>query len=238
MNPTWKIGDGSVQLYLGRCEDILPTFPAGSFHACVTDPPYGIGADARQVARAGKQHGKAFAPSKDYGDALWDHSPMSPEALACIMAVSRWQIIFGGNHFPLPPSRCVLVWDKLTGNNDYADCELAWTNLDKPVRKLAFQWHGMLRDEDCERIHPTQKPVGVMQWCLGHLPKPVGRIAEPYMGSGSTVIACIRMGIPVVAIEEHEPYFEGAIKRIEAEFRRAPLFEAPPLIIQQTLALE
>jgi DNA modification methylase len=223
MMPTWQTE--GVKLYLGKCESILPTFAAGSFHACVTDPPYGIG------EAAGKNKSRTnLAVAKDYGVLNWDDRPMSPEALALIMAVSRWQIIFGGNYFPLPPSRCILVWDKLNGANDFADCELAWTNLDKAVRRLQFMWNGMLRDEEGERIHPTQKPVGVMQWCLGHLPKPVGNVVEPYMGSGSTVIACMRLGISVVAIEEHEPYFDGAIKRIEAELNRSPLFEPPPQI--------
>lgn len=228
IKPTWE--REGVRLYLGKCESILPTFGAGAFHACVTDPPYGIGADAGQASRANKQHGRALAPSKDYGNARWDNEPATPAALAYIMAVSRWQVIFGGNYFPLPPSRCILVWDKINGDNDYADCELAWTNLDKPVRRLSFRWHGMLRDEDVVRIHPTQKPVGVMQWCIGHLPQPVTSIVEPYMGSGSTVIACMRLGIPVVAIEEHEPYFSAAIERIEREASRTPLFQEPPAV--------
>lgn len=220
IEPTWQSAD--VKLYLGRCEDILPAFPSGAFHACLTDPPYGIG------EAAGKNKSRTnLAVAKDYGNLNWDSAPASPEALALIMAVSRWQIIFGGNYFHLPPSRCILVWDKLNGSNDFADCELAWTNLDKAVRRLQFMWNGMLRDEACERIHPTQKPVGVMSWCLGHLPKPVTSVIDPYMGSGSTVIACMRAGIPVTAIEEHEPYFLAAIERIESENNRAPLFSTP-----------
>lgn len=207
MKPTWEC-DG-VKLYLGKCESILPTFAAGAFHSCVTDPPYGIGVDVAMAKVAGTQYGKACAAKRNYESSGWDSKPLSALALAEIMRVSRWQVLFGGNYFNLPPSRCILVWDKLNGTNDYADCELAWTNLDKPVRRLQFMWNGMLRDEDVERIHPTQKPVGVMQWCLGHLPQPVTNVVEPYMGSG---------------------YFAGAVERIEAELNRCPLFQEPPAI--------
>lgn len=117
--PEWTSPDGGVRLILGRCEDVLPTFPSGAFHACVTDPPYGIG------EAAGKNKSRSLlAVSKDYGDLNWDSQPASPEAIALIRAVSRWQVIFGGNYFDLPPTSCLLIWDKLNGETDFADCEV------------------------------------------------------------------------------------------------------------------
>lgn len=225
MTPTWQTDDGAIRLYLGDCLDVLPTLEAGSVDAVVTDPPYGIGADRQLKERANKQHGKAMAPSKDYGSLEWDQRPAPDAAIDECRRVSRWQVIFGGNYFRLPPARCWLVWDKLNGNNDYADCELAWTNLNKAVRRIQFMWHGMLRDEEGERVHPTQKPVEVMRWCIGHLPDDCHTILDPYMGSGTTLIAAMRMGRKAIGIEKEPRYFEIAVKRIECELNRFPLLE-------------
>lgn len=187
IEPTWKSKCGRVKLWLGDCREVkLP-----KCDALVVDPPYGINADKAQSNRANSRYGKAMAASKDYGKTNWDN-PLSCEDVSIMRDLGKYQIIFGGNYFELPPSRCWLVWDKWNGKNDYADCELAWTNLNKPVRRLIFQWHGMLRDEEVERVHPTQKPVGVMMWAISHLPEGCETIIDPYMGSASTGIACIR----------------------------------------------
>lgn len=224
MTPTWQNDSGSVQLYCADCLDVLPTLESGSVDAVVADPNYGIGADAAQHIRANYPYGHALAPSKDYGNTNWDNIPASPATIAECRRVSRWQIIFGGNYFDLPPSRCWLVWDKMNGNNNYADCELAWTNLDKPVRRLAFRWHGMLRDEPGKRVHPTQKPVGMITWVMSQLPPDATTILDPFMGSGTTGVACVRTGRRFVGIEIDSKYFAIAVKRIEAELNRFPLF--------------
>src|ERR1700722_7830964 len=151
-----------VTLYLGDCRAILPTL--GRVDAVVTDPPYGIG-----IARRGTLGTERLAPVQDYGRSDWDDAPVCKDTLDIIRALSQWQIIFGGNFFELPPSSCWLVWDK-ENTGDYADCELAWTNLDKAVRRINWRWNGMIRKGSDVREHPTQKPVGVMKWCIGHLP--------------------------------------------------------------------
>lgn len=223
VKPTWQTADGSIRLYLGDCLDILPSITPGTVNI-ITDPPYGIGEAAGKNASRGN-----LAVAKDYGNARWDDEPAVKEVAAARL-VSKWQIIFGGNYFELPPSSCWLVWDKLNGTNDFADCELAWTNLRKAVRRLQFRWNGMIRDEACERIHPTQKPVGVMQWALSHLPDDSRDILDPMMGSGTTGIACMRAGRSFIGIECDTGHFWGAVERFKREESRAPLFEKPPVI--------
>ena len=127
MSDPWKRKEviGDCTLYLGSNEDILP---AVSVDAVVTDPPYGINAAKKGTIGTSKN-----AKVKDYGASDWDSQPASSEQISLIRACSQHQIIFGGNYFHLPPSPCWLVWDK-QNTGDFADCELAWTNLDKPVR--------------------------------------------------------------------------------------------------------
>jgi DNA modification methylase len=157
-----------------------------------------------------------------------------------IRSKSLWQIIFGGNYYRFPASSCWLVWDKRI-NGQFADCELAWTNLEKPVRRLEWMWNGMLRKGREERNgHPTQKPVGVMEWCIQQLPAGCTTIMDPFMGSGTTGVACVNLGKRFIGIEREPKYFEIACSRI-ADARRQPdmLVEAdraPP--IQEPLFAE
>ena len=219
---------GDCRLILGDCRDILPTL--GPVDAVVTDPPYGIGADKGQAQRAGRQDGAALAPSRDYGQSDWDAQPIDAELVALVRAAGQWQIIFGGNYFELPPTRCWLVWDKLNGANDYADCELAWTNLDKPVRRIRYLWHGMLRANGEERgDHPTQKPIGVMSWALGQLPPTARTIIDPFMGSGTTGVACALAGLTFTGIEREVRYFDAACRRIEEAYKQPRLFAEPQI---------
>src|SRR5690242_9104457 len=125
-----QITIGNATLYLGDCREILPTLP--KVDAVVTDPPYGIGAATARFQNARKR-GSAITASRDYGESDWDDEPPEPELIDTLRSMSEYQVLFGGNYFALPPARCWLIWDKLNGENEYADCELAWTNLDKPV---------------------------------------------------------------------------------------------------------
>jgi len=217
MNPrVEQIGDAT--LYLGDCRDILPTL--GPVDAVVTDPPYGIGEAAGKNASRGNA-----AIAKDYGDDQWDNQPVDAELMRLVRLAGQWQIIFGGNYYDAPASSCWLVWDKLNGANDFADCELAWTNLPKAVRRIRYLWNGMLRANGEERgDHPTQKPEGVMRWALQQLPPTTRTILDPFMGSGTTGVAAVSLGLPFTGIEREVRYFDAACRRIDAETKRPRLF--------------
>lgn len=201
--------DGIV-IYHGRCEEVLPLLP--SCDLLLTDPPYGIG------EAAGKNKSRSnLATAKDYGDADWDNQPPPRWLLDQALSLARWQIVFGGNYFHLPPAKCWLVWDKDNGANDFADCELAWTNLDKAVRKLTFRWAGMLTEPGVpkeDRVHPTQKPEAVMRWALMQAPQEARTVLDAWMGSGTTLVACKRLGRQCIGIERSERYCEAAAKRL------------------------
>jgi len=224
---------GDATLYLGDCRDILPTLER--VDAVVTDPPYGIG----EAAGANKSRCKPFGgvalkmPGKtiiarDYGDAAWDDQPIDDDLLRLVMLAGRWNVIFGGNYYPFPPTRCWLVWDKLNGDSDFADCELAWTNLPKAVRRIRYMWNGMLKAPGETRgDHPTQKPVGVMSWCLQQLPDGTKSVIDPFMGSGTTGVACAKAGMRFTGVEREPQYFEAACRRIEEAWKQPRLFEEP-----------
>ena len=217
---------GEAQLYLGDCRDVLPTLP--KVDAVLTDPPYGIGENSKKVASRGK-----LAPPIDYGDFDWDKAPAPQEIIDLCRDVSKFQIIFGGNYFALPPTSCWLVWDKQNGTNDFADCELAWTNLEKAVRRIYWLWNGMIRKGDDIREHPTQKPVGVMEWCINHLPKDTDSILDPFMGSGTTGVACANLGRKFIGIELEPKYFDIACRRIETAYKQPRLFAEPVAKVKQ-----
>lgn len=218
------------ELRLGDCLDPvtgLASLPDKSVDAVVTDPPYGIGeARGKNKSRGTKWDaltGKPGVASKDYGVSEWDDEPCPAEAIEHMRRVSKWQVIFGGNYFALPPSPCWLVWDKENGANDFADCELAWTNLPKAVRRIRFMWNGMLRAEPGERVHPTQKPIGVMEWVIRHLPESA-TIVDPFAGSGTTGIAAVRMGRNFIGWEKDPKHHATAIKRLQAAREQLALF--------------
>ncbi len=202
---------GGITIYHGDCRQIMPYL--GCFDLLMADPPYGIGADVMQSKRAGKQGGKAVAPSRDYGASDWDAAPVDEWAMLLARSICKKQVIFGGNYYALPPSKCWLVWDKLNGENTYADCELAWTNLEKAVRRKVHQWHGMIRKGGEDRHHPTQKPLEVIQWALS-LAGDVTTILDPWAGSGTTGRAAKNLGKKAVLIEREECYCEIAARRL------------------------
>jgi site-specific DNA-methyltransferase (adenine-specific)/modification methylase len=218
---------GNATLYLGDCRDILPTL--GKVDAIVTDPPYGIGESAGKAkTRTSGLTSKvknAQSYRKDYGDDNWDDKPIDAELMAAVRSAGRWNIIFGGNYYEVPATSCWLVWDKLNGATDFADCELAWTNLPKAVRRIQYLWNGCMRANGETRDgHPTQKPIGVMKWCIGHLPEPNDTILDPFMGSGTTGVAAVQMGRKFIGIEREPRYFDIACKRIEDAQKQGDLF--------------
>jgi DNA modification methylase len=190
-----------VTLYLGDCREILPAL--GPIDAVVTDPPYGIGASAG----TGKYGRLKFAAT----DKRWDDRPAS---LEWVVSSGVPAIVWGGNYFDVPPSRAFLVWDKGAGfkGRDFAECEMAWCSFDANAR--LFSYDPLARGDYRNKLHPTQKPVELMKWCIGQLPAGLNRIADPFMGSGSTGVAAVLLRKQFVGVEVDEGYFDTACRRI------------------------
>jgi len=201
-----------ITIYHGDCREIMPMLPKCDL--LLTDPPYGIG----EAAGKNKSRGK-LAIAKDYGDMNWDNVPANDADLFLARQQTTSQIIFGGNYFSLPPSSCWLVWDKVNGDSDFADCELAWTNRKSAVRMFRWRWNGMLQEDMShkeKRVHPTQKPLALMKWCLS-LFHDTKTVLDPYCGSGTTLVAAKAMGLTSIGIEREEKYCEIAAKRLIQE---------------------
>ena len=212
-----KVTIGNATLYLGDCREVVPLLPAHDL--LLTDPPYGIGANRMKL---GNGKNKLERGAQD-----WDAAPPPAWVLDMIVDQAKAAIVWGGNYFGFPAAKCWLVWDKQNGESDFADCELAWTNLRLAVRRIYWRWNGMIRKGDDVRQHPTQKPVGVMEWCLGFIPD-AKTILDPFMGSGTTLVACAKLGRKGIGIELDPDYFEIACKRVAEAYRQPDLFIAPP----------
>jgi DNA modification methylase len=206
-----------VRLILGDCLEVMRTMEAGSVDAVITDPNYGIG-----VTRMTLGNG---VNTIYRGQSNWDDTPPPPLAFSEIKRLSGKQIIWGGNYFTdnLPASRCWLVWDKHTGENDFADCELAYTNLDRVVKKFDKSWVGNNAKDTRERVHPTQKPIALMEWCILMATNPGDTILDPFMGSGTTGVACVQTGRNFIGIEIDPAYFKIAERRIHDAQQQMPL---------------
>lgn len=201
---------GNATLYLGDCREILPSLP--KVDAVITDPPYGIG-----------EHGGGFRGRKGQNIRVhenlgWDKQRPDAEVFALMLAAAPDQVIWGGNYFAdlLPPSKGWLYWQKLMGG-DFADGELAWTTRDKALREFTKCPKGQGAE------HPTQKPVSLMEWCIGFFPK-AGSILDPFMGSGTTGVACVNLQRQFIGIEREPKYFDIACKRIEDAQRQGDFF--------------
>lgn len=218
---------GDATLYMGDCQEFLASID--NVDAVITDPPYGINENSKKVASR-----KNAAAVKDYGHFDWDKESPSPALIGKLRTISTWQAIFGGNYFDLPPTSCWLVWDKLN-SGDFADCELAWTNWPKAVRRIQWRWNGMIRQGNEERYHPTQKPLEVMKWVIDLCPS-AETVLDPFMGSGTTGVAAIQLGRKFIGIERDERYFEIACRRIEQAVAQGQLFAPEPVKqIQESL---
>lgn len=231
---------GDCRLILGDCKEVLQGIEY--VDALVTDPPYGIGESAgkakTRTSGLASRSRDASRYQRDYGNDDWDDEPAHAE-IADAIKRARWSVVFGGNYYNLPPTSCWLVWDKLNGDTDFADCELAWTNLPKAVRRIRFLWHGcMRRERDVAKEHPTQKPVDVMKWAIEHVPSPSRVILDPFMGSGTTGVAAVKLGRSFIGIEREPKYFDIARRRIEAAYAQPDLFVPRPSKKPEQLRLD
>lgn len=204
--------DEAVTIYNADCRKVLPFLER--FDLLLTDPPYGINESSRKQK---SRQGHGLANQKDYGEYEWDKEPPPRWFLDAAQAASEQAILWGGNYYGLPASSCWLVWDKDNGETDFADCELAWTNMRRAVRRFKWKWQGMLQenmgDKKEQRVHPTQKPLALMRWCLSLVPDAL-TVLDPFMGSGTTLVAAKLEGRKAVGIEISEKYCEAAANRL------------------------
>jgi site-specific DNA-methyltransferase (adenine-specific) len=200
--------DDRVTLYHGDSRALLEGGVLGGFGLLLTDPPYGISVTRNGTVGGG---GSTAAKYRKWPRSDWD--VRQPEVLSLAIECCGAAIVWGGNYYALPPSPCWLVWDKGQRNFSLADAELAWTNLPKAVRVLTIPRSPKLYRN---QMHPTAKPVELMDWCLTQAGEP-STVLDPFAGSGTTGIACKSRGIRCVLIEVEERYCEAAARRLSQE---------------------
>ena len=206
---------GDATLYLGDCLEILPTLP--KVDAVITDPPYGISYQP--------SGGNGAARRGNLPPVAGDERPFDPAPLLAYPLVVLW----GANHYAarLPSRDSWLVWYKKDGVSgcEFADCEMAWCSYGGAARVFNHRWHGMIRDSEkgSLREHPTQKPIALMKWCIEQAGNPE-TVLDPFMGSGTTGVACMNLGRRFIGVEIEPKYFDIACERIENAQRQGRMF--------------
>lgn len=197
MKPYYE--EDGIQLFLGDCLEILPELP--KVDLVVTDPPYGLGK---------RMQGGTWGACEKYRDMRnWDKVILQ-EAVDCAIAKAITAIIWGGNYYQVPPSRCWLAWFKPDSPPTMSDMELAWTNVDSTAKMFRYP----VGAYSCERTgHPTQKPLALFNWCLRFAPD-AQTILDPFCGSGTTLVAAKNLGRKAIGIELEEKYCEIAVNRL------------------------
>lgn len=204
---TWKIGD---------CLELMKQYPDKHFDLLLTDPPYGIHTTTYREHNRSK-----LAKTMDYGTYTWDNEQLREEYFTEMIRVSKNQVIFGGNYYAnyLPPSSCWIVWDK-NNTGGFADAELAWTSFPTAVRVFKWRWNGMLQENMAKkekRVHPTQKPVALFQWILEKYSSKNDVICDPFLGSGTTLMACRRTNRNCIGFENDPQWKDLYSKRCMSE---------------------
>ena len=220
------------KITLGDSLEVLKQLPDKCIDLLLTDPPYGI-----NIARSGQVGGNNKAAATDYGADTWDEDIPSREMFDELFRVSKNQIIFGGNYFVdrlNVNSPCWIVWDKNNSGN-FAPCELAFTSFKCGLKKYSYTWNGMLQEnmKDKEiRIHPTQKPVGLLKMILADFydADKDGIVADFFSGSGSTAVTCAYYDIPFIAVEKNETYYKKSVTRLEDAKRQTKLISGKEML--------
>lgn len=211
-----------INLHNTDCMEFMRNVPDKYYDLAIVDPPYGIGA-----AKMGLGKGGGVAKNNNYTKKDWDNSAPTLEYFTQLKRISINQIIWGANHFLGWAGSGWVVWDKVNGETDFADCELAYTSFKKPVRKFTFKWSGMLQQDMKNketRIHPTQKPVALYKWLLDKYAKQGDKILDTHGGSMSIAIACHDYGFDLDLCELDKDYFEAGKKRLENHMLQTKLF--------------
>lgn len=218
---------GAATLYLGDCLKGMNAFPDKHFDLAIVDPPYGINAANMNMGdgyygkgrkdRLCQGAGKLKTRNLQIMRSDWDEKPPTKEYFSELFRVSKNAIIWGGNYFPLPPTRGIVCWDKMQPWPNFSAWEMAWTSFDSPAKIFRFN--------NCVsgKIHPTQKPVELYKWLLNNYAKKGSHILDTHHGSGSTALACLDMGFKITAYEIDEEYFDIACRRIEDAQRQQRL---------------
>jgi site-specific DNA-methyltransferase (adenine-specific) len=209
------------------CMEGMKEFPDKYFELAIVDPPYGIGESGSKNNTRSK-----LAKAKNY-KAFHGNDLQAPEVeyFNELQRVSKNQIVFGANHFisRIPfDSHCWIVWDKNNGENDFADCELAWTSFNTAVRKFTYTWHGMIQENMKNkefRIHPTQKPVELYAWLLSKYATNSDKILDTHVGSASSLIACHNLGFDFVGFELDKDYYRMASERLATVKAQTSIFD-------------
>ena len=206
---------------------LMSRYPDNYFDLAIVDPPYGISASEMQMG-IGK---KKWKKGKN-----WDNEVPNDEYFNELFRVSKNQIIWGGNYFPLPVSRGWIYWDKdVQPTLSFSSGELAWTSFDNVLKKADVKYSGFRGKED-EKIHPTQKPFALYKWILDKYAKQGDKILDTHLGSGSIAIACHDFGYELTACELDKEYYNDSIKRIKNHIAlNASLFQPEELLTQKTL---
>lgn len=219
------------------CMEYMKSIPDKFFDLAVVDPPYGINApNMKMGANLNRKHGGYNSEStaqkikkgrlnqgsgklKDRKlntmNCDWDFSPPSEDYFRELERVSKNRIIWGGNYFPLPPTRGILCWDKIQPWENFSQFELAWTSFDCPAAIIRLSNTGGANKEI--KIHPTQKPVKLYHWVFKKFAKPGYKILDTHLGSGSSRIAAYKMGFDFYATEIDKDYYEAQEKRFKEE---------------------
>ena len=192
---------------------LMSRFPDKHFDLAIVDPPYGINA-GKMTMGSGKHN---FTKGKD-----WDSSIPNDDYFNELFRVSKHQIIWGGNYFPLPLNNNWLIWDKLNPNLSFSEAELAWCSINKNIR--IFKRYSAMEDEDGKKQHPTQKPIKLYKWILDKYAKEGDKILDTHLGSGSIAIACHDYGFDLTACELDKEYFDKAMQRINDHKSQTKLF--------------
>lgn len=218
----------TIRTYCGDCMEVMGNFPTGFFDLAIVDPPYGINVTRMSMGSGGgvmKATSRAKKLRKETDD-NWDAAPPGPAYFLELFRVSRNQVIWGGNCFGLPPTRCMVVWDKEQVLETFSQAELAWTSFDCPIKLFRHSCAGF-RDKSrrkVEKIHPTEKPVDLYGYLLNQFAFPGAKILDTHGGSMSHAIACHEMNMELVIVERNEVYYNKAVKRLKWHQRQQKLW--------------
>ena len=190
---------------------LMSRYEDNHFDLAIVDPPYGLGKKIYSGGTKGCKFHTLFGENK------WDDNVPPKEYFEELFRVSKNQIIWGGNYFDLPPTRTIICWDKMKGDNNFSMWEMAWTSFDKPAKIFRKSSMG-------DRIHPTQKPIKLYEWLLVKYAKENDKILDTHLGSGSIAIASHNLGFELTACELDKEYFDNSIKRINNHVSQLRIF--------------